>query len=69
MMNRVRPELEVSYDMNDRFYAPDAARSFARFFEQMAAGADSAMDVGTEKRSGSEVAKSETAHAIIGHTA
>jgi len=38
MMERVRPEMHVSYEMTERFYAPDAAREFAKFFQKMAAG-------------------------------
>lgn len=36
MMDRVKEEMGVSYDMTERFYAPDAARGFAEFFKEMA---------------------------------
>jgi hypothetical protein len=38
MMDRVKEEMGVSYDMTERFYAPDAARGFAEFFKEMAGG-------------------------------
>jgi 2-polyprenyl-6-methoxyphenol hydroxylase-like FAD-dependent oxidoreductase len=68
MLERAKPEMEVSYDMNNRFYAPDTAKSFAEFFEQMAAGGESIIDEGLQKNSGTGIAGKETAHMIVEHT-
>jgi 2-polyprenyl-6-methoxyphenol hydroxylase-like FAD-dependent oxidoreductase len=68
IMERVRPEMEISYVMNSKFYAPDAAREFAKFFAEMAAGGGpSAGDDGGKKATGGQNT-AYTIHTIVEHS-